>query len=59
MPDAFQEIQGAITKTFEATELLVFAAVLYLALATVLEFGLRRVEAALWRGRPIDRTLDV
>lgn len=59
VPDAFQEIQGAITKTFEATELLIFAAVLYLALATVLEFGLRRIEAALWRGRPIDRTLDV
>ena len=59
VPDAFQEIQGAITKTFEATELLMFAAVLYLALATLLEFGLRRIEAALWRGRPIDRSLDV
>lgn len=59
VPDAFQEIQGAITKTFEATELLIFAAVLYLALATLLEFGLRRIEVALWRGRPIDRTIDV
>lgn len=59
VPDAFSRIQGAITKTFEATELLVFAAVLYLALATLLEFGLRRIEAALWRGRPIDRVADV
>lgn len=59
VPDAFQEIQGAITKTFQATGLLVFAAILYLALATLLEFGLRRIEAALWRGRPIDRTVDV
>jgi len=59
VPDAFQEIQGAITETFEARELLIFAALVYLFLATVLEFGLRRVEAALWRGRPIDRTIDV
>ena len=59
VPDAFQEIQAAITKTFEATELLVFAAVLYLALATLLEFGLRRIESLLWRGRPVDRTIDV
>ena len=59
VPDAFQEIQGSITRTFEATQLLVFAALLYLALATILEFGLRRIEAALWRGRPIDRALDV
>ncbi len=59
VPDAFQKIQGTITKTFEATDLLVFAAVLYLTLATVLEFGLRRIELALWRGRTIDRRLDV
>jgi len=59
VPDAFQEIQGAISETFQATDLLIFAALLYLALATVLEFGLRRIESALWRGRPIDRTLDV
>ncbi|MEM7093317.1 MAG: amino acid ABC transporter permease [Actinomycetota bacterium] len=59
VPDAYQEIQAAITETFRATELLVFAAVLYLALATVLEFGLRRIERALWRGRPIDRMVDV
>ena len=59
VPDAFQEIQGAITKTFEATELLVFAAGLYLALATIFEWGLRQLESALWRGRPIDRTIDV
>ena len=59
VPDAFQEIQAAITRTFRATGLLITAAVLYLILATVLEFILRRVEVALWRGRPIDRTLDV
>jgi len=59
VPDAFQEIQGAITKTFEATELLIFAAIVYLVLATVLEVGLRRIEVALWRGRPRERTADV
>jgi His/Glu/Gln/Arg/opine family amino acid ABC transporter permease subunit len=59
VPDLYQEIQAAITATFRATPLLVMAAVLYLALATVLEFGLGRIERALWRGRPIDRTLDV
>lgn len=59
VPDAFQEIQAAITKTFQATELLIAAAVIYLALATVLEWGLHRIEAALWRGRPIDRAIDV
>ncbi len=59
VPDAFQKIQGTITKTFEATELLIFAALLYLLLATLLEFGLRRIELALWRGRAVDRRLDV
>lgn len=59
VPDAFAEIQGAITETFVATDLLVFAALVYLTLATLLEFGLRRIEAALWRGRPVDRTADV
>ena len=59
VPDAFQEIQAAITRTFQATQLLITAAVLYLVLATLLEFVLRRIEAALWRGRPIDRTVDV
>lgn|GEM_PF-857469 len=59
VPDAFQEIQGAITDTFQATELLIAAAILYLALATLLEFGLRRIEVALWRGRSLDRTVDV
>ena len=59
VPDAYQQIQAAISETFEATELLIFAALLYLALATVLEFGLNRVEAALWRGRPVDRRADV
>jgi len=59
VPDAFQEIQGAITKTFQASGLLILAAVLYLALATVLQFVLRRIEVGLWRGRRIDRTVDV
>ena len=59
VPDVFLQIQGAITETFAATELLVFAAVLYLALATLLEFGLKRIETALWRGRAIDRRADV
>ncbi len=59
VPDAFQEIQGAITKTFQASQLLIAAALLYLVLATVFEFVLGRIEAALWRGRPIDRTIDV
>lgn len=59
VPDVFQKIQGAITKTFVATELLILAAVIYLALATLLEFALRRIETALWRGRPMDRASSV
>lgn len=59
VPDLYQQIQAAITETFRATELLVAAALLYLLLSTGLEFGLRRAERLLWRGRPIDRTVDV
>lgn len=59
VPDAFQEIRGAIDETFEATQLLILAALLYLALAAGLEFLLSRVELGLWRGRPIDRMVDV
>ncbi|MDA3041020.1 MAG: ABC transporter permease subunit, partial [Actinomycetota bacterium] len=59
VPDAYHQIQAVITETFEATELLLFAAGLYLALAALLELGLRRIKSALWRGRPIDRSADV
>ena len=59
VPDAFSELQAIITRTFEATQTLIFAAILYLALATMFEFGLRRVEAKLWRGRPVHRAIDV
>ena len=59
VPDAFQKIRGAIDETFEATQLLMFAAALYLVLSLLLEAGLHRVEVALWRGRPIVRTTDV
>lgn len=59
VPDAFNRIQGLITRTFDATNLLIAAAVIYLALATALEFGLHRIERSLWRGRPVDRSLDV
>jgi His/Glu/Gln/Arg/opine family amino acid ABC transporter permease subunit len=59
VPDVFQEIRGAIDETFAATQLLVFAAGFYLVLSLLLEAGLHRIEVALWRGRPIDRTTDV
>jgi len=59
VPDAYQRIQAAITETFEASQLLITAAVLYLALATLLEFGLRLIERSLWRGHPVDPRLDV
>lgn len=59
VPELFSEVQGAITKTFQASGLLVAAAVMYLVLSGALEFGLARVERSLWRGRPIDRRTDV
>lgn len=59
VPDLFNAAQGAINKTFQATELLILVAIVYLALSTALDFGLRRIERALWRGRPIDRLVDV
>lgn len=59
VPDAFQELQGTITRTFEAKATLTFAAFLYLTLAAVFELGLRLIERRLWRGRPIHRSVDV
>ena len=59
VPDAFQEIQATITRTFEATATLTFAAILYLVLAAIFEFGLGTIERGLWRGRPITRSADV
>ena len=55
VPDLFHAIQAAISETFEASQLLVLAALLYLIIATGFEAGLRRIEVALWRGRPVDR----
>lgn len=59
VPDLFGAIQGLITKTFRASELLVIAAIGYLLLSSVLTFALQRVEAWLWRGRAIRRELGV
>lgn len=59
VPELFSEVQGAITKTFQASGLLVAAALMYLVLSGVFEFGLGRVERSLWRGRSIDRRVDV
>ena len=59
VPDLFQVIQGSITRTFRATEFLVLAAVLYLALSGVMTFGLQRIESRLWRGRAIRRDIGV
>jgi len=59
VPELFSEVQGAITKTFQATGLLVIAALLYLVLSGLFESGLGLVERSLWRGRPIDRRTDV
>ncbi len=59
VPDLFSAIQGSITKTFRATEFLVLAAVLYLALSAIMTAGLGLIEARLRRGRPVRRTLGV
>lgn len=59
VPELFNVMQGLITKTFRATELLVATALLYLALAAIFGFVLRRVEAWLWRGRPVRRELGI
>lgn len=49
VPELFQVIQGSITRTFRATELLLFAAILYLVLSTVMTFGLRLIERRIGR----------
>lgn len=53
VPELFNAVQGSITRTFRATEFLLIAAALYLALATVMTVLLGRIERALHRGRPI------
>lgn len=52
VPELFQVIQGSITKTFRATEFLLLAALLYLALSTVMTVGLNGVGSWLWRRHP-------
>ena len=47
VPELFQVIQGSITRTFRATELLIFAAILYLLLSTVMTAGLALIERRL------------
>ncbi len=47
VPEFFQVVQGEITRTFQATTLLLFAAGMYLALSTVMTIGLRLVERRL------------
>ncbi len=48
VPELFQVIQGEITRTFQASTLLLLAAGMYLALSTVMTAGLRLVER--WLG---------
>lgn len=59
VPDLFGAIQGSITKTFRASELLVIAAVMYLLLSSGLALVLRLIESRLWRGRTLRRELGV
>ena len=47
VPELFQVIQGSITRTFRATELLIFAAILYLVLSTVFTALLALIERRL------------
>lgn len=47
VPEFFQVVQGEITRTFQATTLLLFAAGMYLALSTVMTLGLRLIERRL------------
>lgn len=47
VPELFQVIQGEITRTFQATSLLLLAAVMYLALSSVLTAGLKLIERRL------------
>lgn len=59
VPDLFGAVQGGISRTFRATELLVFVAVAYLVIAGVMGVALGRVQAWLWRGRNERRELGV
>jgi len=51
VPELFGVIQGAITRTFEATELLLLAAAMYLVLSSLMTAGLNLVGRYLW-GKP-------
>jgi len=51
VPELFGVIQGAITRTFEATELLLLAAAMYLVLSSLMTAGLNVVGRSLW-GKP-------
>lgn len=59
VPDLFNVIQGSITKTFRATEFLVLAAVLYLALSAIMTAGLGLIDHRLRRGRSVRRSVGV
>ena len=47
VPEFFQVVQGEITRTFQASTLLLFAAAMYLVLSTVMTFALKLVERRL------------
>ena len=47
VPEFFQVVQGEITRTFQARTLLLFAAVVYLLLSTVMTAGLKLIERRL------------
>ncbi len=49
VPEFFQVVQGEITRTFQATTLLLFAAGTYLTLATLMTLGLGIIERHLGR----------
>jgi len=54
VPEFFGRVQGEINRTFEATELLLFAAIVYLALAALLGGSLDWAHRRLLRGVPED-----
>ena len=51
VPELFQAVQGSITRTFRAVELLTLAAVMYLLLSIAMAALLRNVDVRLHRGR--------
>lgn len=51
VPDLFHAVQGSITRTFQATEFLAAAAVLYLLLSAAMSLLLRQIDVRLHRGR--------